>query len=259
LRALHNNPKRNYGPARGRSRGLRVAMAGFTLAELIVATTLLTLVMTAVYTAFHTTMRSWKGTEASLQTYQDARTALDVLSREVSCIIGGSEHLFEGDDDEFEFFAIWPPLNVEKGEGARSLWVRYHYNRSGKTLVRQEAFVKDSLPLRPRGDEEVETSRIKLGRKYKFVLASNVKKFEVSYYWIPKVQRRDDEPPEWVEPVVLDKNEKKWGLPQGLKVSLTVEDELAPSGEATFTSSVVFRGTTSHYDESWFGRRRDES
>ena len=235
----------------------RVTQGGFTLAELIVATTLLTLVMAAVYTAFNSTMRTLKGAEENLQTYQDARTALDVMSRELSCFIGGSEHLFEGKDDEFEFFAVARPMDVEKGEDARALWIRYYYNRSGKTMVRQEAFVKDALPLKPPGDQEVDVERIHLGRKSKFVLASRVKKFEVSYYWTPIVERRPEDPPEWVEPIVLDRNEKKWGLPQGIKVALTLEDSQTESGTVTFTSSIVFRVQPTPYDEDRVGGRRE--
>lgn len=231
-------------------------LPGFTLVELIVATTLLTIVMTAVYTTFNATIRTWRGAESNLHSYQDARTAMDVLTRELSCVIGGSQHLFEGEDDEFEFFAVAPPMNVEKGEDPHVLWIRYHYNRSGKTLVRQEAFVKQPLPLLRPGEEEVDEGRVSIGRKYKFVLSSNVRDFEVRYFWVPKVERKPDEPPQWVEPIVMEENERGWGLPQGIDVSLTVDDPHTDSGKTTFRSRIVFRCPTTLYDEKRIAGRQ---
>ncbi|MCP4641108.1 MAG: prepilin-type N-terminal cleavage/methylation domain-containing protein, partial [bacterium] len=44
--------------------------AGFTLAELLVATTLTVLVMGGVYVAFSSSIRLWRLGEANLRTYQ---------------------------------------------------------------------------------------------------------------------------------------------------------------------------------------------
>lgn len=228
--------------------------AGFTLAELLVATTLLAIVMTAVYTAFGSTLRAWRLGEANLHTFQDARTALSIMSRELNCALGGAEHLFQGKDDEFEFFTVSPPMNVAKGEGARVLWVKYRYNRTGKSLVRQEAIVEKPLPLRPPEGEKVDEGRIKLGRKHKYDLASDsVLGFKVKYYWIPPVERKPDAPPEWIEPIVLDESREDWGLPQGIQVKLTLKDINSESGKTTFTYRMSFRGPTTPYNEKKIG------
>ena len=227
---------------------------GFTLAELIVATTVLTVVMTAVYTAFGSTIRAWRVGESQLHVYQDARTALSVMSHELGCLLGGTQHLFQGQDDEIEFFTVTPPMNVDKGEGPRVMWVQYRFNRTGHTLVRQEALVTDPLPLAPRDGDEVDHSRIKMGRKYKFEIAQNVRDFAVTYYWIPPIKIRANEPPpQWVAPVILQRSEEGWGLPQGIRVDLTIQDDMATGEETTFSLATAFRGPTTPYNENKIG------
>ncbi len=229
--------------------------AGFTLAELVVTTTILTLVMTAVYTAFGSTLRAWRRGEANLQSYQDGRTSMSILARELGCILGGSEHLFEGKHNELEFFTVSPPMDIKKGEDARVLWVRYHYNRTGHTLMRQEAVVEKPLPLQPAEGAELDKTRVKLGKKHSFDLAAkdNVLGLEITYYWVPPVERVADEPPEWVEPIEMKENRQGWGLPQGLRATLTVRDANSQSGKATFSFRTAFRGPTTPYNEERLG------
>jgi len=228
--------------------------AGFTLAELIVATTILTIVMTAVYTAFGSTLQTWRQGEANLYAYQDARSAINIMAREFNSILSGSEFLFQGEDDELEFFAVTPPMDVSDGEGERLLWIRYHYDRSNDRLIRQEATVKKPLPLEMPGTAESEDpERISLGRKIKFCIAENVKDFEITYYWIPPVPHDLEIPPEWVEPIVKEENREGWGLPQGIKVVITLKDLNAEKGRTDFTFQTAFHGPTTPYNQELIG------
>ena len=228
---------------------------GFTLAELIVAATVLTVVMTAVYTAFGSTLRAWRLGESHVTAYQDARTALNTMSRELNCMLGGAEHLFQGKNDEVEFFTVGPPMNVEKGEGPRVLWVRYRFNRTGKSLVREEAIVLKPLPLQPPEGEEIDKTRVKLGRKYKFeLIADGVRGLDFTYFWIPPHEpRKSDEPPTWLEPIQLKESREGWGLPQGIRAVLTVNDPTSESGKSIFSLRTSFRGPTTPYDEERIG------
>lgn len=232
-----------------------MARAGFTLAELVVTTTILTLVMTAVYTAFGTTLRAWRRGEANLESYQDGRTSMSILARELGCILGGSEHLFEGKRHELEFFTVAPPMDLKKGEDARVLWVRYRYNATGHTLVRQEAVVEKPLPLQPADGTELDKTRVSLRKKQSFDLASkkNVLGFDITYYWVPPTERKKDEPPTWIVPIEMEESRQGWGLPQGLRATLTVRDPNSEKGKTTFTFRTAFRGPTTPYNEERLG------
>jgi prepilin-type N-terminal cleavage/methylation domain-containing protein len=243
----------------------RARRAGFTLAELIVATTVLAIVMAAVYTGFRSTLRTWRMGEAHLHTFQNARTAVSIMSRELGCILGGSEHLFEGKDDELEFFTVAPPMYVKKGEGARVLWVRYRLSEGrlnasdktlkGKTLIREEAIVKKPLPLASPDGKEIDKKSVAKDREHKFYLADGVRGFNVAYYWIPPIERKPGETPTWIELIEKGENRQGWGLPQGIKVTLTLDDPNAEAGASTFTFQTTFRGPTSPYDEKKMGMR----
>ena len=227
---------------------------GFTLAELIVAATVLTLVMTSVYVAFGNTLQAWRLGESHLATYQNGRTALSVLSRELGCILGGAEHLFQGTNDEVEFFTVAPPMNVDKGEGPRVLWVHYRFNRTGKCFVREEAIVLKPLPLKMSDNDKVDRTRIKLGRKKKFELVSEgVVGLDFTYFWIPPHEQKPNEPPQWLDPIVLKESREGWGLPQGIKVDLTLKDPTSESGKTRFSLRTSFRGPTTPYNEKKIG------
>ncbi len=233
--------------------------SGFTLAELIIASTLISLVMAGVCFAFNTSIRTWRRGEADLQAYQDARIALSILSRELECVVSGSEYLFEGDHNELEFYALAPPMYVEEDEGPRVLWVRYRTTTDPEAnttiLVREEALVESALPIvRPDDrDHARATPIVERGKRHKFELASDVMDFEIRYIWMPALEPEmalERQPvPEWIAPVVEDENPAGAGLPQALRIALTVADPNTEAGQTTFTSFVAFRGPTTRRTE----------
>lgn len=229
----------------------RARRGGFTLAELLVASTLMAIVMAGVYTAFSSALRGWHGADSNYRIYEDARLALGLLSRELQAIPPGTLHLVEGSREELEFFTLSYPMNVSDGEEARVLRVRYRLKGvkrgRGRTLIREEAIVEGALPVDPPGSEGVDMMRIRVGQRHEFVIASDVLEFSVRHYWIPRVDRAADEPPRRIEPIVEDDHRRGWGLPAGMEVALSLYDPVAASGDqgTTFTSFVVFRGRTS--------------
>jgi len=244
---------------------------GFTLAELLVATTILAIVMTAIYTAFSTSIRMWQIGSSDLNVYQEARSAMTIMNRELNSVVTGANHLFQGDNDEVEFYCVVPPLNAEDGPDPRIMWVKYERQRaSGREpakLVRYEAEVESPLPLEPTENEQEQEGDsfgedpglvgIDLGRDTKFELVHNVEDFEMTYWWIPPPEDRATIDGQTVElerePVQLDKNREGWGRPQGMKIVLTVVDPYSEEGEKTFTTFLAFRGETTQYDEDELG------
>jgi prepilin-type N-terminal cleavage/methylation domain-containing protein len=237
--------------------------AGFTLAELVVATTLITIVMAAVYSSMTNSLRTWKIAEADMAVYQNARTALDILTRELQCVIPGAAHLMGGDDQELTFYAVVPPMEVDDGEGPRVMEIRYRLasGRSrgeGRRLVREERVVESALPLVSPGQEPVDRGRLKLGPQRAFDLATGVGDFKLAYYWRPPQNewppRHPDQPPEPIYLIVEQEHREKWGLPQGILVSLTLDDPNDDTGQQVFSTFVTFRSPTGLYNRQFFGR-----
>lgn len=208
---------------------------GFTLAELLVAATLMSLVMASVYTLFYSTIRTWRHGEGGFDNHLNARTALSVLGRELENIVDEAGYLMEGDDRTLTMIVVSEPFDIEKTEGRHMMQVEYKFNRTGHRLEREEALVELSLPNIPPGQEPVNRGKIKLRRKREFTLAENVRDFELRYIWTPAPEQRDlNQPPEPVTPLVVDKHETKWGLPQAIEARLTVFDPEDKDREYTF-------------------------
>jgi prepilin-type N-terminal cleavage/methylation domain-containing protein len=241
--------------------------AGFTLAELVVASTMMAIVMATVYTSFSTAIKSWRIGETNYQTYEDARSTLGLLTRELQGIPPGTKHLFGGKRDEITFFSITPPMNVDEGKGPRVLKVKYSLKsgnrRDGKTIRREEWVVDSPLPVETPRDEPPKHERIKLGRRQEFELAKGVMDFQIRYIWVPYRPREEqlepNEPPVPLELQVVDGNPEGAGLPSGLEIRLVLLDEGAAFGETTFQTTVAFRGPTSgisqEMNDRWLGSR----
>jgi prepilin-type N-terminal cleavage/methylation domain-containing protein len=234
----------------------RKSQAGFTLAELLVASTMLAIVMAAVYTSFNASLNMWRLGARNFEPYQDARIALDVMTREMHSLVRGTEHTLQGDSNEIEFYTIGPPMDVDEGFEPRVLWVKYELDRGGlgrgKSITRTEALVKGQLPLASLEDGEPEFGRVSMGRKTKFVLAEGVEDLELTYWWVPQAveesalsgthRNRDS------QPIEEDRHKEGWGLPQGVKIVLTMEQEDEEIDEIAFSTFVAFRGRTTLFD-----------
>lgn len=209
---------------------------GFTLAELLVAATLMSLVMASVYTLFYSTIRTWRHGEGGFDNHLNARSALSVLGHELENLMDEAGYLMEGDDHTLTMIVVAEPFDVEDTEGRHMMQVEYSFNRTGHRLEREEALVEMALPNIPPGEEPIDRGKIKLKRKREFTLAENVRDFELRYIWVPAPERRDpNQPPPSVTPLVVDKHEEKWGLPQAIEAHLTVFDPEDKDREYTFT------------------------
>ena len=216
---------------------------GFTLAEVLVATMLLAIVMTAVYTLFNSVIISWRVAESGFDVHQEARNFLTLFTRECGNITARAAHLVEGKDDTLTLFVVSEPLNLEEGEGRRLMRVEYAYNRTKGVVEREEAFIEAPLPNFPPQDQPVNRSRIKTGRKFEADVAVNVTDFEIRYIWIPAPPERDPKlPPEPQEPVIVERHEEKWGLPQAIEVTIeTADPEMEEEGPYILRARIPIR------------------
>lgn len=224
---------------------------GFTLAELVVASTLIALVMASVYTIFSTAVQAWRGGESDMDAYHDARIALSRMSQELRAIEETAWYLVSGTDDSIEFYTLTVPMAVEEGLGQRLMRVRYRVRGSrgkkGVSLFREEATVESGLPLNTGRPGDIKISKLKLGKNHIFELVEGVRSFDVSYIWLPPRHRTPGPPPHHVEPIVEKVNKIGFGLPQGIEIRLSVVGEKGESNSspARLDYKIVFRGPTS--------------
>ena len=228
--------------SRGAFRRRRVD-AGFTLAEMLVATMLLSIVMTAVYSLFHTSISTWRMVEKGYDLQLEARSFFNIFAHEYGNVFGQAGYLCEGKEDTITLFVITQPENLEEGESRRLMKVEYSYNRSKREIRREEAFVEAALPkMPPKKEDHIDVGRIKYGKKFKETVANNVVDFKIRYIWTPLPEKRDDKvPPEPIDPLYFDQHQQKWGLPDAVELTVAIAADKKEEEPYTITSTFITR------------------
>lgn len=226
---------------------------GFTLVELIVASTLMVLVLSVVYLTFSTAVRAWRSGESNYGPYEDARRAFNLLDRELNCIPMEALHLVIGRADGIEFVTLAPSLDVAKSTGVHLLHLRYRIAEvdDAQCLVREESPVTPPLPLPPGPNDRGLPAQLNLGRRQQFVVARDVVSFSLGYRWpAPPPAIVQAGPPKPVK--IMTDTRTDLALPQGITVELTVRDpgNQSAGGVSSFRESVSFRFPASPAPES---------
>ena len=227
----------------GARKGGRSLQRGFTLAELLVATTLLSIVMSSVYVLFNSSLRAWRTVETGFDAHFEARAFMSIFSHEYGNLVARAEHLFEGKDDTITMYVVAQPEDLEEGQTRRLMRVEYSYNRGKNEIVREEAFVESSLPGRSPDGQRVKQERIKLSKKYRTVLVNNATAFKIRYVWVPLRENWDPmkTPPEPVPPIYMERHQERWGFPQAVEITLEVTNPKNPEDKYTVTSTFPMR------------------
>lgn len=224
---------------------------GFTLTEVLVASMLLSIVMTAVYTLFFSVISTWRSEENDEGLHRKARSLLALLERDYNNLHGGGSYLFEGGGEEVTFYIVASPMDVELDEDRRLLKVRYRFDKKDGTVIREEARVEGALPATAEAEDDGGTGRIGIAGEASFVVATGVAKFDLRYLWL---QRPDSaywqSKPEPVEPVVADRHKPGWGLPQALQVSLTLQGQDSETPPLEFEARIPTR-TVNRQRDAW--------
>lgn len=72
----------------------RVTKSGFTMVEILVATTILVIAMASIYMSFRGGVTSWTKGTARMERYLNARAALDMMSREIEAAMLAASDLY---------------------------------------------------------------------------------------------------------------------------------------------------------------------
>ena len=233
--------------------------AGFTLVELIVASTLMVLVLSGIYLTFSTTVRTWRAGESNYAPYQDARRALGLLERELAGIPTNAQHLFSGAREQLEFVTLSPTLDVESAAGLQLIHVRYRIAKVDgiESLIREEAVVVQPLPAPPAPGDLGLPAKLNVGRRSEFVVARDVLDVDLSYQWPgrPQPVPNGGRPP-FVP--ILSTNRVAYTLPQAVSVRLTLRDEGNVSGDmqTRFTQTLTLPFPAGPVPESLVRRGR---
>lgn len=224
---------------------------GFTLTEVLVASMLLSIVMTAVYTLFFTVISTWRSEENDEGLHRKARNLLVLLERDYNNLHSGGSYLFEGGADELTLYVVAPPMDVESGEGRYLMKVRYRFDKQDGTVVREEALVQGSLPATAEAAEVGGALPIQFRDEASFVVATGVSKFDLRYLWIQRPGSAYwQSKPEPVTPVVADRHKAGWGLPQGLQVRLALQAEDSKTPPLEFEARIPTR-TMNRQRDTW--------
>ncbi len=232
--------------------------SGFTLTEVLVACTLLSIVMTAVYTLFFSVISTWRSEENNEGLHRRARSLLTILERDYANVHGGGSYLFEGTSDEVTLYVVAQPMDVTLREGRRLMRVRYRFDREAGSVTREEGLVEGMLPGAAAGGELRKERSVDVSDEVEFVLATGVAKFRFNYLWI---QRPDSaywqSRPVPVDPVSLDQHRTGWGLPQALEVKLTLVGSDPSHSPVEVTARYPTRGLNRQRDAWELSRMRE--
>jgi prepilin-type N-terminal cleavage/methylation domain-containing protein len=221
---------------------------GFTLAELLVASALLSFVMGALYTLTYSTLGAWRSLEHGYDPHGEARNALTVFRHEMENLIPDGGTVFEGKEDEITLLVVSEPLEISESNGAHMMKVRYFLERDGQVyhLMREESLARGAVPTEEQGQSrQTATSRLSFDRGETFQMASNLTDFRIRYVWLPVEGPRDaTTPPRALSPVYVSKHQRGWGFPQAVEVSFTVIDPEARLAPMPVRTAFPIRQTT---------------
>lgn len=132
---------------------------GLTLIEILVASVILVIIVTSLFVVFKAGLDSWRRTQAHLEVYQNARAALDIMTRELSAAYlnsmnpaitfrGFSNSVAlsgwvtpSGGDEVFFVAALNPSLNYS--DAVMDLCkVGYYLDNTNNQLMRYSHYVK---------------------------------------------------------------------------------------------------------------------
>lgn len=237
---------------------------GFTLAELLIATMLISIVMSAAYVSFSAGIRMWRDSSSDIQVYQDARIALGVLESDLRHAMPLAGAFMEGSEDTLEFIALTPLMQSEEGTGPRIVHIRYSVQtgskQRGSVLVREESVVESPIPV-PTEDQRKDAfafysdarAALEMGDENEFEICPGIESLQFEYEWtkpaLAQAAGATLQAPVPTPPVVLTRHEVGRGMPKAIRVRMTLQNPDKVRDDVALTSIVVFPGPTGDFEE----------
>ena len=227
---------------------------GFTLIEMLVSLVIVAIIVASVYTAFDCGKNSWQVGETIVQKNQNARAALDIMSREITCaLINDWDNQYRLDfyganvtappattwrtnsvGDELYFIAR---LNPDSASANADICEVGYYltdedSDSVGDVVRKFYVTDGALPAN--FDYEFDSPS---GNGSGFELGLNVTNLDFRYYNGSSWQDTWDSRRNGFNGAVADGAEKGT-LPEAVEITITVQDEKQVAEARTFKSVV---------------------
>lgn len=177
-------------------------ITAFTLVEILVATSIFSIVILSIYSAFHTGILSYRKIDSASAVYQAARVILNRMESDLknSFAYAKDDAHFKATKEFLDFFTIVDSYDREGKVSTNLCRVKYELNAQGQ-LIRIISYGADALKedLNVEGDE----------------LSSDIKEIILQYTY------KTDDPD---NPLIWknDNSEYKERLPLAVKIELTL-------------------------------------
>ena len=191
---------------------------GFTLVELLISLTILSIILVIVLGAFRVGVRAWEKGEQDIDSNQRSRIVLDLVKQQLSSIVlkkitvNTQSFFLKGDAKSLEFVSM---LSLDPGNEFGSVYVKY--------VVKEKEDQKESLAFYERNivfmDKEFNPENLDDNDFHELISDAR----EVSFKYLK--QPEEEKAYEWQE--TWDP-EKDSGMPPAVKMILKKEEETAP-------------------------------
>ncbi len=209
---------------------------GVTLMELLVAMVILAIIVASVYVAFNSGKQSWQVGETIVQKYQNARGALDMMSREISAMYLVTQNIYKTgliyESGEFRFVAS---IDSDSHSGSWDLCkVGYQYYENdddgdGQIEISEKRIQRGFDPDPDLSDDIVISS------SNWQPLVSNINSLEFKCW-----DENNNEHDEWDS---TDPTKEYWELPKAVEITIRVQDDKQIAEEREFKTVVYIPET----------------
>ncbi len=186
-----------------------------SLIEVLIATSILAFLMSVVYFIFYKGTSAWDKGNIRLQMYQNARSSLDIMKREIEVAFispGNPSLVFRGKKNNLDCVSV---SNKVKKSGQYDL-CRIRYYLKEKNLLRE---VKTFLDNEKHGGAGI--------------IASDILNLDFSYYDVHNWRKSWDSKTGTPEDTTHD------SLPSAVRITITLQDEEAKEKPVTFSTVIT--------------------